>query len=266
MFIFTRPSCIVVASNFFDISGKTAAIVILICVISLLLVYILLTNRQKKTQADLDLAHRQIEMGNESVLMMAKALFSKDRRTGEHCHRVAYYAEKLGKAYGFSDAETRNLKKAALLHDIGKIAIPDAVLNKPAKLTGEEYDVMKTHTTAGAEILRGFTIVDHVSDGARYHHERYDGKGYPYGLSGEDIPLYGRIIAICDTFDAMTANRVYRGALDMDQVMEELKKGRGTQFDPYLDDLFMNLIETGEISPQKTFEMFKDRDLTEDIE
>lgn len=234
--------------------------------ISWFFTHLFFARKQRKTEAALEMARKQLQMGNESVLAMAKALFSKDRRTGEHCHRVAYYAEHLGRAYGFSEKETKNLKKAALLHDIGKIAIPDAVLNKPAKLTDEEYAIMKTHTTAGAEILKGFTIVEHVSEGARYHHERYDGKGYPEGISGENIPLYGRIIAVCDTFDAMTANRVYRGALDMEQVMGELEQGRGTQFDPHLDDLFMNLVEKGEISPQKTFEMFKSRDLTEDIE
>lgn len=234
--------------------------------ISWFFTHLFLVSREKKTQAALELARKQVQMGNESVLAMAKALFSKDRRTGEHCHRVAYYAEKLATAYGFSESETKNLKKAALLHDIGKIAIPDAVLNKPGKLTDEEYAIMKTHTLAGAEILKGFTIVDHVSEGARYHHERYDGKGYPEGIAGENIPLYGRIIAVCDTFDAMTANRVYRGALDMEQVMSELEKGRGTQFDPVLDDLFMDLVNSGEINPKKTFEMFQGRDLTEDIE
>lgn len=245
---------------------ETVFLLILTSIVTWLLTYLFLGRRQKKTRLDLELARKQIEMGNESVLAMAKALFLKDRQTGEHCHRVAYYAERLGKAYGFSDKETRNLKKAALLHDIGKIAIPDAILNKPSKLTDEEYRIMKTHTTAGAEILKGFTIVEHVSEGARYHHERYDGRGYPEGIAGEAIPLYGRIIAVCDTFDAMTANRVYRGALDIKQVMHELENGRGSQFDPYLDDLFMGLIRSGEISPEKTFEMFLDRDLTEDIE
>ena len=171
----------------------------------------------------------------------------------------------LGQAYGFSEAEVSNLKKAALLHDIGKIAIPDAILTKPSELTPEEYEIMKTHTTVGAEILAGFTIVEHVSEGAKYHHERYDGKGYPEGLAGENIPLFGRIIAIADTFDAMTANRVYRGALDLDQVMQELRDGQGTQFDPRLDDLFMGMIERGEIDPKKTFAEFRHRDLTEDI-
>lgn len=239
--------------------------VLLIVLVAWFITYTLLRRKADRTAASLSLARQQIENGNESILALAKALFLKDRRTGEHSHRVAYYAAKLAEAYGFTSDETNNLKKAAILHDIGKIAIPDAILNKPDRLTPEEYEIMKTHTTAGAELLKGFTMVDHVSEGALYHHERYDGKGYPTGISGDDIPLYGRIIAVADTFDAMTADRVYRGALDMDHVISELYNGRGTQFDPHLDDIFLELINRGEISPQKTFEMFRNRDLTEDI-
>ena len=113
----------------------------------------------------------------------------------------------IASEYGFTIAEQENLRKAALLHDIGKIGIPDAILKKPGRLTDEEYAIMKTHVTLGAEILKDFTLVDHVVEGSRYHHERYDGTGYPDGLKGNDIPLYGRIIAIADAFDAMTANR-----------------------------------------------------------
>ncbi|MDD6551652.1 MAG: HD-GYP domain-containing protein [Lachnospiraceae bacterium] len=238
----------------------------LIALIIYFITYEIFRKKTVRAEAELAIAKQQIAMGNESVIAMAKALFLKDRSTGEHCHRVAYYSAKLARAYGFSDDETKNLKKAAMLHDIGKIAIPDAILNKPEKLTPEEYETMKTHTTAGAELLKGFTMVDHVAEGALYHHERYDGNGYPMGLSGTAIPLYGRIIAVADTFDAMTANRVYRGALDMKHVVKEIEEGRGTQFDPELADIFLSLIEEGEIDPKKTFDMFRDRDLTEDIQ
>ena len=149
--------------------------------------------------------------------------------------------------YGFTEKEQDNLRKAALLHDIGKIGIPDSVLNKPSRLTDEEYAVMKTHVTRGAEILKDFTLIEHVVEGARYHHERYDGKGYPDGLKGEEIPLYGRIIAVADAFDAMTANRIYRKRQDFDYVMSELHKGRGTQFDPELLDIFLKLIDDKKI-------------------
>ncbi|MBQ7655816.1 MAG: HD-GYP domain-containing protein, partial [Clostridia bacterium] len=131
---------------------------------------------------------------------------------------------------------------------IGKIGIPDAILNKPAKLTDEEYAVMKTHTTRGAAILKDFTLLDHVVEGALYHHERYDGRGYPNGLKGEDIPLYGRIIGVADAFDAMTANRVYRKQMDFDYVLGELHRGRGAQFDPRMVDAMLKLIDDGKIN------------------
>ena len=201
-------------------------------------------------QAKLSLALQQVQMGNEAILAIANAVDAKDSRTRMHSHRVSNYAVMIARAYGFSEEEQENLRKAALLHDIGKIGIPDAVLNKPSRLTDEEYAIMKTHVTRGAEILKDFTLIDHADEGARFHHERYDGSGYPDGLKGEEIPLYGRIIAVADTFDAMTANRVYRKAQDFDYVMNELHRGRGTQFDPVFLDIFLGLIESGEIDLQ----------------
>ena len=198
-------------------------------------------------QAKLTLALQQVQMGNEAILAIANAVDAKDSRTRMHSHRVAKYAKMIAREYGFNEEEQENLYKAALLHDIGKIGIPDAVLNKPGRLTDEEYAIMKTHVTRGAEILKDFTLVPNAADGARYHHERYDGRGYPDGLKGEEIPLYGRMIAVADTFDAMTANRVYRQAQDFDYVMNELHNGRGTQFDPVFLDIFLGLIDSGEI-------------------
>ena len=199
-------------------------------------------------QTKLSLALQQVQMGNETILAIAKTVDAKDVRTSQHSQRVSDYAVMIAEKYGFSEKELENLRKSALLHDIGKIGIPDAILNKPSRLTDEEYVIMKTHVTRGAEILKDFTLIEHAVDVARYHHERYDGRGYPDGLKGEEIPLYGRIIAIADAFDAMTANRVYRQKQDFDYVMDELKKGRGTQFDPELLDIFLDLIESGEIN------------------
>ena len=122
-----------------------------------------------------------------------------------------------------------------------------------ALMTDEEYAVMKSHVVRGGEILKNFTLVDHVYEGALYHHERYDGKGYVQGLKGEKIPLNARIIGIADAFDAMTANRVYRKKLDMEFVLNEIKKGRGTQFDPMLVDIMLDLIEDGTIDVQKIY-------------
>ena len=133
------------------------------------------------------------------------------------------------------------------MHDIGKIGIPDGVLNKVGRLTDSEYSEMKSHVTRGAEILKDFTLVDNVVDGTRYHHERYDGRGYPDGLKGEAIPLFGRIIGVADAFDAMTSNRVYRNQMDTDYVMNEMIRGRGTQFDPDALDAFLRLVDKGVI-------------------
>ena len=146
-----------------------------------------------------------------------------------------------------------NLKKAAQMHDIGKIGIPDSVLNKVGRLTDEEYAIMKSHTVRGAEILKDFTLVENVEDGTKYHHERYDGRGYPEGLKGEEIPLFARIIGVADAFDAMTSNRVYRNHMDTDYVMNEMKRGRGTQFDPQALDAFLSLVEKGVINLEEIY-------------
>ena len=160
----------------------------------------------------------------------------------------------IAEELGYDEKSKEQLRKAALLHDIGKIGIPDRILNKPERLTDEEYAIMKSHVVKGAEILKSFTLIEHVEEGALYHHERYDGKGYVHGLKGEEIPLNARIIGIADTFDAMTANRIYRKQLDMDYVLNELEKGRGTQFDPELVDIMLRLIADGKIDIQSLYE------------
>lgn len=164
----------------------------------------------------------------------------------------------IAKRLQYSKEKCENLRQMALLHDIGKIGIPDAILNKPGRLTDEEYAVMKTHVTRGGEILKDFTMIDNVSVGALYHHERYDGSGYCVGLKGEEIPLDARIIGIADAFDAMTANRVYRKQLDIDFVIGELKRCSGTQFDPKLVDILLSLIEDGTIDVEKLYAKSKE--------
>lgn len=195
---------------------------------------------------ELAFAREQVRMGNETILAIAKTVDAKDENTSQHSMRVSEYSVMIAKELGFSAEECENLRKAALLHDIGKIGIPDRILNKPSRLTDEEYAVMKSHVTRGAEILKDFTMIDHVSDGVLYHHEHYDGSGYAQGLKGEEIPIYGRIIGAADAFDAMTANRVYRKQLDFDYVVSELKRCRGTQFDPHIIDI---IYEGDEITP-----------------
>ncbi len=130
-----------------------------------------------------------------------------------------------------------------LLHDVGKIGVPDAIINKPARLTEPEYDVIKTHTVMGAKILNNINEMPELVTGARWHHERYDGSGYPDGLKGTDIPEQARIIAVADAYDAMTSRRSYRDRLPQATAREELVSGRGTQFDPVFADIMIGMID-----------------------
>ena len=204
-------------------------------------------------QKQLEFAQKQAQMGNETILAIAKTVDAKDENTSQHSQRVSEYSVMIAREMGFSEQECENLRKAALLHDIGKIGIPDRILNKPARLTDEEYAIMKSHVTRGAEILKDFTLVDNVIDGAFYHHERYDGKGYAHGLKGEEIPIYGRIIGVADAFDAMTANRVYRQKLDFSFVVEEIERCKGSQFDPKIADIMLKLIRDGKIDIESIY-------------
>lgn len=197
-------------------------------------------------QKRLDEKTREVELVTiEAITTVANTIDAKDDYTRGHSFRVAAYSEELAKKLGWSEEDVRNIHYVALLHDIGKIGVPDSVLNKPFKLTDVEFDMIKNHTLVGAEILKDIRMFPNVSVGAKYHHERYDGRGYPEGLKGEEIPIVARIIGIVDSYDAMTSNRVYRKRLHDEIVKEELIKGKGTQFDPCLVDLFMELIEEG---------------------
>ena len=209
-------------------------------------------------QRQLNQQQIKLNMANETVMAIANAVDAKDVRTHQHSLRVAEYSALIAQEMGcykgvHKKKELSSLRKAAQLHDIGKIGVPDSVLNKVGRLTDEEYVQMKSHVTRGADILKDFTLVEHVEEGTRYHHERYDGKGYPDGLKGEEIPLIGRIIGVADAFDAMTSNRVYRNHMDTDYVMNEMKRGRGTQFDPNVLDAFFRLIDKGIIDPDKIY-------------
>jgi len=209
--------------------------------------WLLVKRREERIERELAEANRLVEMGKQTVIAIARTVDAKDPRTGGHSRRVAIYSKQMAKEYGLSDKDCQDIEWAANMHDIGKIAIPDAILNKDSRLTDEEYAIMKSHTIRGAEILSDFTLLDHVIEGAEYHHERYDGRGYPKGLKGEEIPLYARIIGVADAFDAMTANRVYRKQMDFGYVLGELEKGRGTQFDAKFVDILLKLIKDGVI-------------------
>lgn len=188
------------------------------------------------------------KMIEQSISTFMGFIDAKDSNTNGHSRRVADYAEKLAKRLGYSDEQCHLLYYIALMHDCGKIGIPESILKKPGKLTDEEYTVIKNHTTLGGELLKNFTSLEHIREGALYHHERYDGKGYPAGLSGEEIPVIGRIICVADSFDAMNSARCYRGRLTKEKIMEELIENRGTQFDPKIVDCMVELLESGEIA------------------
>ena len=203
--------------------------------------------RYEKQENEIQRIRDQVRMSNETILSIANAVETRDKRTGRHSFRVAVYSMLIAAELGFDDEKLENIRQIGLLHDIGKIGVPDSILNKPAKLNEQEYDIMKTHVDMGGEILKDFTSIENVADGAKYHHERYDGSGYPTGLKGEEIPLTARIIGLADAFDAMTSNRVYRPAMKMEKVIEQLKEGSGSQFDPKLVGIILNLLETGRL-------------------
>jgi energy-coupling factor transport system substrate-specific component len=245
-----------------DIYDNWWFVVYMILVFTLAVIYLtwlLFRTQIQKTldmqKRELELARQQLEMGNETILTIARTVDARDENTSQHSRRVSEYSVLIAQRLGFSPKECDELRRCALLHDIGKIGIPDQVLNKPARLTDEEYEIMKSHVVKGAEILKSFTLLPHVEEGALYHHERYDGKGYVHRLKGEEIPINARIIGIADAFDAMTANRVYRKKLDLDYVLGELKRCRGSQFDPKLVDILLELIETGVVDVEQIYGM-----------
>ena len=186
------------------------------------------------------------ELTFQAIMAITKAVDAKDVYTRQHSARVAKFSREIAERLGtFTDDEINEIYRLALLHDIGKIGIPDAILNKPAKLTDEEFAIMKSHTTMGANILKEVSLVKDVDKGAKYHHERYDGRGYMEGLKGEEIPLCARIVGIADAYDAMTSDRAYRKRLPEDVVRGEIEKGRGTQFDPKLVDIMLAIMDDG---------------------
>ncbi|MDE7341720.1 MAG: diguanylate cyclase [Lachnospiraceae bacterium] len=203
---------------------------------------------RKDLQRRLEEKTREVELVTlQAITTVANTIDAKDDYTKGHSIRVAYYSEALARKIGWSEEEVQNIHYIALLHDIGKIGVPDSVLNKPFKLTNVEFELIKNHTVMGAEILKDIKMFPNVSVGAKFHHERFDGKGYPSGLKGDEIPLVARIIGIVDSYDAMTSNRVYRKRLQDEMVKQELLRGKGTQFDPYLVDQFMELLDEGNL-------------------
>lgn len=198
---------------------------------------------EKKTQEVTAQKEKLERISMQIVTALSGAIDAKDTYTNGHSTRVADYSRRLAQRAGLSEQVQSDIYMMGLLHDVGKIGVPDAIINKPDKLTDEEYSTMKKHPVMGAEILKNITELPKLITGARWHHERYDGKGYPDGISGEDIPLEARIIAVADSYDAMSSKRSYRNALPQTQVRSEVEKGKGTQFDPVFAQLMLDMID-----------------------
>lgn len=188
-------------------------------------------------------AEQMAELHLKTIEALAIAIDAKDEVTPEHVHRVQIYATGLARLFGLSDSELEALKAGALLHDIGKLAVPDYILNKPGALTPAEFDKMKVHTIVGAEILERVGFPYPVVPVVRHHHERWDGRGYPDGLRGDEIPMTARILTLSDCFDAVREHRNYRAAMTRDQAIAMLKEGSGTVFDPNVVQTFLDHLE-----------------------
>ncbi|MFG0258924.1 MAG: HD-GYP domain-containing protein, partial [Phycisphaerales bacterium JB041] len=176
-----------------------------------------------------------------SMRAISAALDAKDRYTRGHSERVAHLAATLAERIGLPEATVERIHIAGLMHDVGKIGVPEAVLCKPGRLTDEEFDAIKRHPRIGHDILAGIPQLEDILPGVLWHHERWDGRGYPDRLAGEDIPLMGRLLAIADTFDAMSSNRSYRSKMSRQEVLTEIGKCAGTQFDPDLVPPFLEM-------------------------
>ncbi len=182
---------------------------------------------------------------NQMIRAFAKSIDIKDQYTKGHSFRVAEYARLIATRMGYSDKVLENIYHIALLHDIGKVVIPEDILNKPGRLTDDEYEMIKQHAQYGYEILKEIDCLPNLALGAGYHHERVDGKGYPNGKREKEIPQIARIIAVADTFDAMHSTRPYRECMPMENIIAEMKRVSGTQLDAHIVDILLELIEEG---------------------
>ena len=198
----------------------------------------------KKINTKLENTYEKLEKAyRESIQTIRYTVEAKDTYTRGHSDRVSEYSVLIGEKLGMSKEDIRRLQIGGLFHDVGKIGVPDNILQKNDKLTDDEYSEIKNHPTIGAQILSTASIFQDIIPIVKYHHERYDGKGYPCRLKGKDIPYLARITAVADAFDAMTSKRVYRDSLSIDVVISEIEKNKGTQFDPEIADVFLDILK-----------------------
>ena len=203
-----------------------------------------LVRLQRELGREVDRKTKEIEeLYLNLVSSLADAIDAKDAYTNGHSRRVAQYSREIARRMGKSQYDQNEIYNVALLHDIGKIAIPNGIIAKPGKLTDEEFRIIKSHTVRGYEILKNITVMPLLYIGARWHHERYDGRGYPDGRKGTDIPEIARIISVADCYDAMSSDRSYRKALPQSKVRSEIENGLGTQFDPEIGRIMIAMID-----------------------
>ncbi|MCR5788981.1 MAG: HD-GYP domain-containing protein [Lachnospiraceae bacterium] len=210
-----------------------------------LIIYLIISIQMRKYN---ERHERDNKIINESMETFIGFIDAKDPYTNGHSIRVAKYTRILAEALGYKDEELERIYYVALLHDCGKIGVPDHILGKPGKLTDEEFEVIKSHTVRGGEIMSHFKSLENAGEGALYHHERYDGKGYPEGKAGEEIPFIARIICVADSYDAMNTNRVYRDKLSKEHILAEIERCKGKQFDPKIADIMISLIKNDALS------------------
>ena len=217
----------------------------IMCIITAYAAYRMLNIRYLREEQHLEEHKEQyLRMTNESLETVAATIDAKNLYLKGHSKRVAEYSREVAGRMGMSEDDCQAVYFAGLLHDIGKIGIPNRILDKQQKLTDEEYDVIKRHCSLGSEILKSMSAVPELAQVARWHHERYDGSGYPDGLKGEEIPIFARIISVCDAYDAMSSERSYRKPLLREEIIGQLVKYRGIQFDPKVVDAMLTTLQT----------------------
>lgn len=209
-----------------------------VCFIIYIWVYLSIRKLEVQREKDKQIIAQAMET-------FAHLVDAKDQYTQEHSFRVALYSEEIARRSGMNEEEATRIRHIALVHDSGKIGVPDAVLNKRGPLNGGEREIINSHAILGGNVLQNFTAIEGIREGAMYHHERYDGTGYPKGLKGKKIPLCARIICIADAYDAMSSDRCYRRHLEKEQILKELRDNSGKQFDPELVKYMIDMIEDG---------------------
>ena len=207
-----------------------------------LIIYICICIKVRKLEKQ---RQKDREIISQAMMVIAHLVDAKDEYTRDHSLRVALYAAEIARRSGMKEDEITNLKYIALVHDCGKVGVPDYILKKTGTLTPEETDIVKSHTILGGHILDSFTSIEGIRDGALYHHEKFDGSGYPNKLKGKQIPVYARIIGVADAYDAMSSDRCYRARLPRNIVLEELYNNSGSQFDPEYVRHMINMMEDG---------------------